>query len=82
MNIYGVAWRDISQNTRKYLEKSGNPYVKVASDNKALFTKLVGVKAVPETLIIDPQGKVILRYSGNLQEFMVDDLAKIITKKP
>ena len=32
---------NINQNTKNYLTKSGNPFVKVASDNKALFTKIM-----------------------------------------
>ena len=80
-DIYGVAWRDINQNTKDYLGKSGNPFTKVAGDNKALFTKIIGLNAVPETLIIDPQGNVILRYKGNLEDYVIEDIKKFIAAK-
>lgn len=81
VDIYGVAWRDINQNTKDYLDKSGNPFTKVAGDNKALFTKIIGLNAVPETLIIDPEGNVILRYQGNLEDYVIADIRKFIASK-
>lgn len=78
IDIYGVAWRDINQNTRSYLAESGNPFKKVAADNQALFTKLVGINAVPETLLIDPQGQVVLRYVGNLEEYAEQEIEKFM----
>ena len=81
VDIYGVAWRDINQNTKNYLTKSGNPFVKVASDNKALFTKIMGLDAVPETLVIDPECNVILRYQGNLEDYVIEDIKAFIASK-
>ncbi|MFT6077812.1 MAG: cytochrome c biogenesis protein CcmG/thiol:disulfide interchange protein DsbE, partial [Rickettsiales bacterium] len=37
VDIYGVAWRDIQKNTKRYLKKNGNPYVKVGVDSKGSF---------------------------------------------
>ena len=79
IEIYGVAWRDIDENTKKYLDQSGNPFKKVASDSRGLFTKLIGLKAVPETLIVNEEGNVILRYSGNLEESAVEEIREFLT---
>ncbi|MDX2082797.1 MAG: redoxin family protein [Rickettsiales bacterium] len=68
IEVYGIAWRDINQNTKDFLAKNGNPFTKVAKDNQALFTKLINVRAVPETLLINRQGDVIWRRIGNLEE--------------
>lgn len=80
VDIYGVAWRDIDENTKKYLAKSGNPYTKVATDSRGLFTKITGLEAVPETLITDKNGNVVMRFKGNLQEFSLDEIANFIAK--
>lgn len=80
VDIYGIAWRDIDENTITYLRSNGNPYTKVAKDNAGLFTKITGIKAVPETLIINPEGNVIARYRGNLQEFSIDEIKRIVKK--
>ena len=80
IDIYGVAWRDIDDNTKSYLQSNGNPFVKVATDAQGLFTKIIGINAVPETLIIDREGNVILRYSGNLEETSVAEIKEFLAK--
>jgi len=79
-NIYGVAWHDISANTKSYLEKSGNPFTKVAVDSSGVFNKLGGIDAIPETWIVNPQGVVVARFRGNLQDFSIDEIKEIINK--
>jgi cytochrome c biogenesis protein CcmG/thiol:disulfide interchange protein DsbE len=76
--MYGIAWRDIDENTKEYLEKNGNPYDFVATDSGGLFNKIINIEAVPETLLIDDKGNVALRYKGNLQEFAVDEIRRFV----
>ena len=78
IDIYGVAWRDIDKKTKDYLEDSGNPFKKVAKDSQGLFNKITGIEAVPETLIIDKSGNVVMRYRGNLQEFSIDEIKNFL----
>jgi len=68
IKIFGVAWRDIDQNTRNYLAKNGNPYLKVGVDSKGIFAKSLGVGAMPESFIINPQGKIIYYQKGMIDE--------------
>jgi cytochrome c biogenesis protein CcmG/thiol:disulfide interchange protein DsbE len=77
-DLYGIAWRDIDDNVLKYLKKNGNPYSKVATDGKALFTKIANIDAVPETWIINPKGHLVLRLKGNLQDFSIDEIKRYI----
>jgi cytochrome c biogenesis protein CcmG/thiol:disulfide interchange protein DsbE len=79
IDLYGVAWHDLDANTVKYLEKNGNPFTKVALDKKGFFTKVIGIKAVPETLLVGPDLKIILRFQGNLQPIMIDEIKTIIS---
>jgi cytochrome c biogenesis protein CcmG, thiol:disulfide interchange protein DsbE len=80
IDIYGIAWRDIDDNTKAYLKESGNPFTKIGKDGKALFTKITGIEAVPETLIVDPKGNVVMRYRGNLQDFSIDEIREFLRK--
>jgi len=80
IDIYGVAWRDISANTKSYLEKSGNPFTQVAIDSSGLFTKLGGIEAIPETWIVNKEGVVIARFRGNLQTFSIDEIKNFINQ--
>ncbi len=80
IDIYGVAWRDINQNTKDYLNSNGNPFKKVGADNRALFSKIVGTSAVPETFLVDRQGVVVWRYSGNLDELAITEIKEFLAK--
>lgn len=81
VDIYGIAWRDIDANTKKYLQENQNPYKKVATDSSGLFTKIAKVEAVPETWIVDKNGNVVMRYYGNLQEFSIDEIKDFLLSK-
>jgi DsbE subfamily thiol:disulfide oxidoreductase len=78
IDMYGVAWHDISGNTKNYLEKSGNPFSKVALDSKGILGAAANIKAIPETWIVDEEGNVIRIFRGNLQDFSVDEIRSIV----
>lgn len=77
-DLYGIAWRDIDKNTEKYLQQKGNPYSKVGVDNKAIFSKFLDLEAVPETWLVNPKGKIVLRLKGNLQDFSGEEIKRYI----
>ena len=81
IDVYGIAWRDIDDNTKYFLRKNGNPFDVVATDSKAVFSKLINLNSVPETLITDPKGNVVMRYRGNLQEFSIDEIKKFLRSR-
>jgi cytochrome c biogenesis protein CcmG/thiol:disulfide interchange protein DsbE len=78
IDIYGVAWRDIDDKTKEYLAREGNPFTKTAKDSQGLFHKITGIEAVPETLLIDKEGNVVMRFRGNLQEFAIDEIKEFL----
>jgi cytochrome c biogenesis protein CcmG/thiol:disulfide interchange protein DsbE len=78
VDIYGIAWQDLNENTIKFLKEKGNPYSKVLADGKGEFSKNTDLQAVPETWLIDPKGNVVLRWQGNLQDFAIEELEKYI----
>ena len=80
-DIYGVAWRDFGKNTINFLDKNGNPFKKVALDSQGLFTRILGIKAVPETVVVDPAGNVILRYQGNISHETVLEIKNFLSKR-
>ncbi len=76
--IYGIAWRDINGETKKFLKKRGNPYRKVGIDSKGLFSKIAAVNAIPETWIVDSKGKVARKITGNLQDFSIEEIRNFL----
>jgi cytochrome c biogenesis protein CcmG/thiol:disulfide interchange protein DsbE len=81
VDLYGIAWRDIDSKTRAYLKKHGNPFERVAKDSRGLFTKITGIDSIPETLVIDPSGHVVLRFRGNLQSSNLDEIERVVKNK-
>lgn len=80
VDIYGVAWHDIKDSTKNYLEKNGNPFIKVALDSKGILGSEANIRAIPETWIVDEEGKVVSIFRGNLQDFSVAEIQSIILK--
>ena len=81
IDIYGIAWRDIDENTKALLQKTGNPYKKTASDSRGLFSKISGLQAVPETWIINKKGVIVMRFRGNLHDFSVDEIRTFLNNQ-
>ena len=77
INMYGVAWRDMDENTIRYLEKNSNPYLKVGTDNKGKLTKLLSIRGVPETFIVNKKGQIIYHIQGNIDEADLEYIEKI-----
>lgn len=67
IDIYGISFNDIEENTIKYLEKNKNPFIRVLSDNQGKLSNSLNIIGVPETLIIK-NNKIIYRHQGNLTE--------------
>lgn len=77
INLYGIAWRDIDDNTKKFIEKHGNPYQIIAIDSKNEFGKEINLQGVPESIVINKSGKIVYHHRGpvtNLELLEIDNL--------
>lgn len=70
--IYGVNYKDKPDNAIGFLDELGNPYQAVAIDPNARIGLEWGVYGVPETFVIDGQGRVVYRFAGPLTERSVE----------
>jgi cytochrome c biogenesis protein CcmG/thiol:disulfide interchange protein DsbE len=64
IKIYGINYKDEIEDARRWLEARGNPYVKSAHDLDGRVGIDWGVYGVPETFIIDKEGKICLKHLG------------------
>lgn len=74
INFYGIAWHDFKDKTVYFLEKNGNPFHQVALDSQGIFTKILTIKSIPETILVDPLGNIVLRYQGNIDEDIIFEI--------
>lgn len=69
--IYGIAYKDNAVAAERFLQRQGNPYVRVGSDISGTVAINFGLYGVPETYALDPTGVVRRRWAGP----MTDEIA-------
>ncbi len=71
--IYGVNYKDQPGNALNFLDELGNPYAAIGTDNNGRMALNWGFYGVPETFVINGEGKVILRFAGPITERVLVD---------
>ncbi len=79
--IYGIDYKDDTQQAIAWLAEKGNPYVKVGNDKRGDVAIDLGVYGTPETFVISPQGKIIYRHIGNIDQKAWDEILYPLIKK-
>jgi cytochrome c biogenesis protein CcmG, thiol:disulfide interchange protein DsbE len=71
VTIYGVAYRDKPDEARAFLAARGVPYARIGTDADGRAAAGWGVEedGVPETFVIDREGRVRYRQVGPIMEF-------------
>ncbi|PTQ74554.1 DsbE family thiol:disulfide interchange protein [Celeribacter persicus] len=64
VTIYGINYKDEAANALKFLGDLGNPYAAIGQDEPGRTALEWGVYGVPETYIIDGEGKIAYRFAG------------------
>ena len=66
--IVGLNYKDQLNEANQWLAQRGNPYIATPFDQTGIVGINWGVVAVPETFVIDPQGIVIYKHTGPIDE--------------
>ncbi len=72
--IEGVAVRDTPENIRRFLDRYGNPYAAIGDDRAGKLQLAIGSSGVPESYVIDGEGRIVLQHIGDIR---ADDVARI-----
>lgn len=62
--VLGINQRDKYDDAIGFLNQFGNPYEQIGIDRDGKASITIGVQALPETLIVAPDGRVILHHRG------------------
>lgn len=62
--VFGVGYKDQPADSRRFLEKHGNPYKRLGVDLPGRAAIDWGLYGVPETYLIDPGGVIRWRWAG------------------
>ena len=74
--LIGIDYKDKSEAMDKFLKVYGNPYSHTQPDDGAAALAL-GITGVPETFLIDAQGKILWHYPGALSATQADELKQV-----
>ncbi|MRX49411.1 DsbE family thiol:disulfide interchange protein [Paracoccus sp. S-4012] len=76
--IYGVNYKDPPRNAVAFLDELGNPYEAVAADPQARMGLEWGVYGVPETFVVDGEGRITYRFAGPVTQREIGGLREAI----
>jgi cytochrome c biogenesis protein CcmG/thiol:disulfide interchange protein DsbE len=75
ITVHGVNYRDEPSAARGFLAELGDPYAAVGADRTGRAGVEWGVYGVPETFVIDGEGRIAFKHVGPIQN---DDLERRI----
>jgi cytochrome c biogenesis protein CcmG, thiol:disulfide interchange protein DsbE len=71
--VIGINYKDDPAKALGFLEELGDPYARIGADLTGRTGLDWGIYGVPETFVIDGEGKVLLRFPGPLSPDIVED---------
>jgi cytochrome c biogenesis protein CcmG/thiol:disulfide interchange protein DsbE len=77
VEIDAVAVRDTTPALQEFLARNGDPYARIGDDKQSSVQLSIGSSGVPETFLIDAQGKIIEQHIGDIR---ADDVPDILAK--
>lgn len=79
--IFSIDYKDNSYEAIRWLQENGNPYLLTGDDRKGHVAIDFGVYGTPETFVISPQGKIVYRHIGVIDQKVWDEILYPLVKK-
>ncbi len=64
VTLYGINYKDEDAKALRFLTELGDPYAAIGADSTGRTALDWGVYGVPETYVIDGNGRITLRFAG------------------
>jgi cytochrome c biogenesis protein CcmG/thiol:disulfide interchange protein DsbE len=71
--IYGINYKDRPEDARKFLDELGDPYARIGVDESGRAAIDWGVYGVPETFVVDGEGRIRHKHIGYLTAEAVNE---------
>ena len=79
--VYGLNYKDQRPDALQWLQRLGDPYVASAFDADGRVGIDLGVYGLPETFLIDQQGKIVYKHIGPIsREIWESDFLPVIAR--
>ncbi|WP_374405260.1 DsbE family thiol:disulfide interchange protein [Pelagerythrobacter sp.] len=66
-DIVGIAIRDRPKDVAAFLARHGNPYSAIGADDLSEVQLAIGSSGVPETFVIDGEGRITYQHIGDIR---------------
>jgi len=77
--IHGLNYKDKPDDAERWLDRLGDPYTRTGADRDGRVAIDWGVYGVPETFVVDRQGRIVHKHIGVLkQEAFENDIMPLI----
>jgi cytochrome c biogenesis protein CcmG/thiol:disulfide interchange protein DsbE len=67
VEIDAVAVRDTPEAVQAFLARNGDPYARIGNDKASRAQLALGSSGVPETFVIDAQGRIAYQHIGDIR---------------
>ncbi len=87
VRVVGVNYKDAAANARRFLGRYGNPFAAVGADTTGRTAIEWGVYGMPETFILDGQGRIAYKHVGAitrdaLERTILPTITRLKAEKP
>lgn len=82
VEVDGIAVHDTQADLAKFLADNGNPYARIGLDEAGRAQLAFGSSGVPETFVVDGQGKIVHQHIGVIGEDDMRKLLAMLGRKP
>ena len=81
VDIYSIDYKDEPNAANEWLKQHGNPFILTGSDRNGDVAIDFGVYGTPETFVINPQGEIVYRHIGVIDQQAWDEVIYPIVKR-
>ncbi len=87
IGLYGINYKDTPENARRFLGRYGNPFAAVGVDASGRTGIDWGVYGVPETFVVDGEGRIAYKHIGPIDEHslrtrLIPEIEKALAASP
>ncbi|MBP2300358.1 DsbE family thiol:disulfide interchange protein [Azospirillum picis] len=72
VTVFGINYKDKPEDARTWLSRNGDPYAAIGADQDGRVSIDWGVYGVPESYLIDRQGRIRFKHVGPLTPEVID----------
>src|SRR3546814_20952430 len=76
VEIVGIAIRDRPEDLARFLATHGNPYMRIGADDLSEVQLAIGSSGVPETFVIDGEGRILHQHIGDVLAAAVTEIGR------